>query len=119
MTDVTDVGREPLVPPTAAPQEKGLIRESRGCRQKELFDSSLPVGQTISQKGQISGKSRIGRNWVVGRGIERIVNRNAFPRAERVIGPNDGIAAAVGEHQIVAGNKGTKGIQGILLDPVE
>ena len=53
------------------------------------------------------------------RGIERVVNRRAHARAERLIRAHDRRAAAVGENEIVTWNQREKRVGHVMSDTIQ
>ena len=59
-----------------------MAGEPRRRAQEELLDSRLTIGQAIAEKPELALEARVGRDRMMRRGIQRVVNRNAIARAE-------------------------------------
>src|SRR5438477_10188640 len=119
MTDIADIPRHRLVAPAGAGEQKTAVVQFGGCRQEELFDAPLAVGQPVRDETEIAAKSRLGRRRMVRRRVEPIVDRHAHPCAERFISGDDRRPAAIGEDDVVLRDQRMKRIGGIRADPFE
>src|SRR6185437_9010571 len=83
------------------------------------LDTRFTVGQSIAEESKVGLEPRLGQHGMMRRRIQRIVDRNTRPGPERLICADDGIAAAVGEYEIVLWNERPEWVLGILTDPIE
>src|SRR5436190_23717834 len=56
---------------------------------------------------------------MVSLGIERVIDGHTFPRAETLVGADNGLTAAIGEHEVVPGDQSGERIVTVALDPIE
>ena len=97
-----DVRRQrAVVPAGAAEQERARGRQLRRA-QEELLHARLAVREAIAEEGEVAREPLVALDGVVRLGVERVVDGHAVTRAERPVALHDGIAAAVGEDEVVA-----------------
>ncbi len=105
--------------PAVAAEQKAALRTS-GSRAKEKFlHPRLAIRQPVAHESEVGREMRVRRHRVVGRTIQPVVDGHATTRAQPGISRHHRGTAAVGENQIVLGNERTKGIVGIVLDPLQ
>ena len=86
------------------------------CRRakEEFLHPCLAVRKTISEKAQAGHVGAVRQHRMMCLRIERIVDRNAFAGAGRLVAADHGITAAIREHKIVSRHLRMEGIGWIL-----
>src|SRR5690242_7523581 len=105
MAHVLHIHRHRLVSPAAAAEYEPMIWQSFRDFEKELFNARFAIWQTIREECEITDKPFISSNGMMRVRIERVVDRHAHLRAERLVTAHNRFAAAVGQDQIVTGNQ--------------
>ena len=82
VADVAHVRRHRLVVPAVAAEQEAPLGQARGRLEEELLDPRLAVGQAVAEEARSAAKRGSGGDRVVGRRVERVVDRHAAPRAE-------------------------------------
>src|SRR3954447_3570200 len=119
VADVVDGPRHPLVFPAGAAEKKTAVGEKQGRADKKLFDARFAIRKPIAEEGEIGLELFFRRHGMVRGRIERVVDGDALPRAERLVLVHDRRAAAVGEDQVVTRNERAKRIGEIVRDAFE
>jgi hypothetical protein len=114
-----DVAGHRLVLPAAAAEQEALLRQQGRGGEEEAVDPFFAVGQAVAEKAEFAFETRVGLDRMVRRRIERVVDRHAAPRAEAFVGIYHRLAAAVGQHQVVARHQGAERVVRVLGQAVE
>src|SRR3546814_3998596 len=71
------------------------------CRQREKFlHTRFPIGQAVTQKGEIARKTWFRCHGMVGIGIKRVIDGHTTLRTKRAISRHHRRTAAIGQHQV-------------------
>src|SRR3954452_8515970 len=119
VTDRGDVRRLRLVVPAVTGEQEPAVVEAPRRPEEEVVDARLAIRQPIAEERDITREPRIRRHGIVRRRIERVVDRDALARADRLVGRRHGIAAAVGEDAIVLADEGVERIGVVVVQPIE
>jgi hypothetical protein len=119
VSDVADVGGHRFVVPAVAAEQEATVGHGAGGLEEELVDARLAVGDAVREEREIGDEAGLGRGLEVGVGIERVVDGDAEAGAERLVAAHHRIAAAVGEHHVVAGDEGAERIGRVVARAVE
>ena len=119
VSDVRDVRRHRLVVPAVAAEQEAAVRRRGRRAEEELVDARLAVGQPVGEEGEIAREARLRRLGVMGGRIERVVDRHALARPERCVGRHHRIAAAVGQHEVVARDQRAERIRRVVVHALE
>ncbi len=108
VAQMADVGRHGLGLPAVPPDQEPPVREPLGRRQEEGLHPRLPIGQAVAQERQVGPEPLLGRDRMVGGGIEGVVDRDAALRPETLVGAHHRRAAAVGQDHVEPGQGPTQ-----------
>src|SRR5690349_3787180 len=113
VTNGAHIGRHWLVLPTRATEQESALGQQRRRTQEELFHARFAVWKSVAKKAKVTCKIGLPCDGVMHIRIKRVVNRQAEARADALIAGHDGIATAVGEHGVIAGNGMAKMVIGL------
>ena len=119
MTDPTHIGWHWFIGPTFSAKKKPLVMSKLCCAQEEFLHASFAIGKTIAEERDIAGKARVVRYWIMGFGIESVVDVIVGARSCVHVTFFGFWTAAVGKDRIVAGNSGAKGITLVSMNAAQ
>src|SRR3546814_18310724 len=99
MPDILDFCRHRPAFPAAAGNDELAFGQPVGGIEKELVDPRLAVWKPIAEKAEVRPEPIFRGHRVMGRRIKPVIDGNAAPRAERLIGVDDRRSTTISEHK--------------------
>ena len=119
MSEITDIGRQWLVVPAIAAEQKLSVGQI-GCYRNEKFvDPPLAIGQAVGKKPEIAQKTGLGRDRIVGQRVEPVIDRHTAAGAKALVPRDDRRAAAVSQDKVVLRDQRAERIVWVGGDAVE
>src|SRR5262245_6308133 len=91
VADTTNVRGDAFVAPAGAAQYKAVIAQYRCRSEKERIDAGFAVRQAVGEKAQIAAIAAAAGGRIMGRRVERIVDRNAHAGPDLPVPCNDAL----------------------------
>src|SRR3546814_8464467 len=99
MAQLPHIGGEIFAVPHGSADQESPIGQML-CRQREKFlHTRFPLGQAVTQKGEIARKTGFRCNGTVGIGTKRVIDGHTTLSTKRAISRNHRRTAAIGQHK--------------------